>query len=232
MRLDVKIQSSRGWLDYELRCFSESLAEGARILDAGSGDQRYASLFSRNLYESADFESVDKPYAKSTYVCDLSSIPVEDGRFDAIIFTQVMEHLPEPRLVVKELHRVLKPGGKLFTTAPLWYQEHEVPYDFYRYTQYSIRYIFAAAGFRIDDLRWLEGYMGSVAHQLRLMKKHLPRRSKDFGGGLHGLLAKIAFAMFRFVIPALYRFSNVSDSRLRYTKGGLPINYLAIMTKI
>ena len=58
----------------------------------------------------ADFEKVDKEYAQSTYVCDLASIPVEDERFDAVVFNQVLEHLPEPKRVLAELNRVLKKG--------------------------------------------------------------------------------------------------------------------------
>ena len=156
---------------------------------------------------------------------------MEDGRFNAVVFTQVMEHVPDPLTVLKELNRILRPGGKLFFTAPLWYQEHEVPYDFYRYTQYGVRHLFTEAGFRIDELRWLEGYMGSVAHQLRLMKKHLPRSVADYGGGTGGFAAYMAFRLLRLALPALHRLSQASDSKIRYTAGGLPKNYLAIMTK-
>jgi SAM-dependent methyltransferase len=227
----VEMRSSRRWLEHELRAFGSSLADNAIVLDAGSGDQRYAPYFSRQRYESADFESVDKVYVKSTYVCDLAEIPVDDGRFDAVLFTQVMEHLPDPAIVLKELHRILRPGGRLFFTAPLWYQEHEIPYDFYRYTQYGVRHLFGATGFNIDEMRWLEGYMGTVAHQLRLMKKHLPRHAKHYGGGMRGIFSNFAFGVLRFAIPALYRLSNSADARIRYTDGGLPKNYLAIMTK-
>ena len=59
-------------------------------------------------YESADFQQVDKEYQPVTYVCDLAEIPVEDNRYDAIVFNQVMEHLPEPETVLRELARVLK----------------------------------------------------------------------------------------------------------------------------
>ncbi|MBI3674601.1 MAG: class I SAM-dependent methyltransferase, partial [Rhizobiales bacterium] len=187
------MNSSRMWLDRELTAFASTLKDGALILDAGSGDQRYALKFHRQRYESSDFAKIDKEYASPTYVCDLSRIPVENGRFDAIIFTQVMEHLPDPLEVLKELHRVLAPGGKLFFTAPLWYQEHEIPYDFYRYTQYGLKHLFGSAGFEIDDLHWLEGYLGSVAHQLRLMKKRLPRTPAGYGGGTIGVGALLLF---------------------------------------
>ena len=52
-------------------------------------------------------------------LCDLADIPVEDARFDHVLLTQVLEHLPEPATVLGELHRVLRPGGTLWLTAPL-----------------------------------------------------------------------------------------------------------------
>lgn len=223
--------SSPEWLERELEAFASSLHVGARVLDAGAGDQVYAPIFQRFDYESADFEQVDKVYKKPTYSCDLGSIPVEDGRFDAIVFTQVMEHLPEPLDVLKELNRVLKPGGKLFFTAPLWYEEHEVPYDFYRYTRYGLGHLFGKAGFQIHELRGLDGYLASVAHQLRLMKKHLPWRPSDYGGGLQGWVSALTFLAFRPVLSPLRRAATAADRRTRHEAGGLSINYLAILSK-
>ena len=81
------------------------------MLDAGAGDAPYRELFRHAKYKSVDLQKIDKHYAPSTYVCDLRSILVEGSRCDFVIFNQVMEHVPEPKLVLAELHRVLKPGG-------------------------------------------------------------------------------------------------------------------------
>lgn len=119
-----EFNSSRHRLWLENEAFASSVPAGSLVLDAGSGDAPYKPLFKHARYESADFEKVDKRYAPPTYVCDLKSIPVEDCRFDFIIFNQVMEHLPEPRLVLAELFRVLKPDGRMIYTGPLFYEEH------------------------------------------------------------------------------------------------------------
>lgn len=139
--------SSRYRLQKENAAFAALVPDHALVLDAGAGNAPYKSLFEHAQYESADFEKIDKKYAPSTYVCDLKKIPVEDCRFDFIIFNQVMEHLPEPHLVLAELYRVLKPSGKMIYTGPLFYEEHEQPYDFYRYTQFGLRYLFESAHF-------------------------------------------------------------------------------------
>ncbi len=114
--------SSRVRLLSENAYFAKMIPEGSLVLDAGAGNQIYKSLLQHTQYESADFEQVEKEYISSTYVCDLNNIPVENCRFDFIFFNQVMEHLPDPKLVLLELNRVLKPGGKMIYTGPLFYE--------------------------------------------------------------------------------------------------------------
>lgn len=166
--------SSREYLSRYNREYAATARPGMFVLDAGAGEQPYRRLFDHCTYESADFEMVDKPYAKSTYVCDLADIPVENDRFDRIVFNQVLEHIPEPEKVLGELFRVAKPGGTIICTCPFYYQEHEKPYDFYRYTQFGHRHAFAKAGFEIETLEWMEGYFGTLAYQFQSMAIYLP----------------------------------------------------------
>jgi len=170
----IAFNSSRHRLWQENAAFAATVPRGAMLLDAGAGNAPYCGLFSHASYESADVELVEKPYGNTTYVCELNRLPVEDGRFDAIIFNQVMEHVSEPKLVLAELHRALKPGGRMIYTGPLFYEEHEQPYDYYRYTQFGLRYLFGETGFSVERLDWLEGYFGTVAYQLNGMARYLP----------------------------------------------------------
>lgn len=222
---------SRIWLDREVEAFARSLPDGATVLDAGSGDQVYRAKFAGKAYESADFEQVDKPYASSTYVCDLAAIPVGDSRYDAVLFTQVMEHLPEPRDVVRELYRVLKPGGRLFYSGPLFYEEHEVPYDFFRYTQFGVRSIFEGAGFIVVELRWLEGYMGTLHYQLTRMAKHVRLSPGKIGGGPLAWLLVAMFAVLKPILRLAASLAKRCDIRVRYRDTGFPINYVAVVQK-
>ena len=201
------------------------LADGALILDAGAGDCRYKVHFAHADYESADFCMVDKSYAPVDYVCELSAIPVEDRRFDMVLLTQVLEHVPDPKAVLDELARVLRPGGTLCLTAPLYYQEHEQPYDFYRYTQFGLRQLLEQSGFAVRDLHWLEGYLGTLSHQLALASRELPRRPAAYGRGTSGYLACAFFTSLRPAFALLSRLLGGIDVRHRYTGGGHCKNY-------
>ena len=221
--------SSRVRLEKENADFAALVPAGALVLDAGAGMSPYRYMFQHALYESADFEKVDKKYEPSTYVCDLKDIPVEDNRFDFIIFNQVMEHLPEPKLVLRELSRVLKPGGKMIYTGPLFYEEHEIPYDYYRYTQFGLKHLFAETGFAIERLDWMEGYFGAAAYQLNCMARYIPFLPKHLGGGLlsYGLapvmlLLKCVFALSSLLFHRL-------EVKAKYTGKGYPKNYIAIV---
>jgi SAM-dependent methyltransferase len=226
-----KFNSSRYRLWQENAAFAALVPTGALVLDAGAGDAPYKSLFQHAKYESADFERVNKQYAPSTYVCDLQSIPVEGGRFDFIIFNQVMEHLPEPKLVLAELYRVLKPGGKMIYTGPLFYEEHEQPYDFYRYTQFGLRYLINSTGLVIERMDWLEGYFGTVGYELNCMSRYLPYKPRDISYGFVGYglapitaLLKVTFAACSIVFHRL-------ETRVKFKARGYPKNYVVIVRK-
>ena len=157
-----------------MRAFAADTAAEELVLDAGAGHGPYRQLFAHARYESADFAQLGTDYVPLDYVCDLTEIPVADSRFDAVFCNQVLEHLPDPLAALGELHRVLRPGARLLLTAPLFYQEHQVPYDFYRYTQFGLRHLVERAGFVVDELRWLEGYFGTLAYQFAQMHGCLP----------------------------------------------------------
>lgn len=183
------------------------------------------------MYEAADFELVDKPYARSTYVCDLAAIPVADDRFDAVIFNQTMEHLSDPLAVLKELRRVMKPGARALCTAPLFYEEHEQPYDFYRYTQFGWRDLMAKAGLEIESLDWMEGYFGTVAYQLDTAARYLPTRPAGAAKSWRGALTPLIMIIVKRLFAALSRMFSRIDVRSKHTVSGYPKNYVVIVRK-
>jgi ubiquinone/menaquinone biosynthesis C-methylase UbiE len=226
------INSSRFHLANYNKEFAKLVPAGALVLDAGAGKAPYRELFAHARYETADFEQVDKKYARSTYVCDLANIPVEDERFDYVVFNQVLEHLPEPKAVLKELNRVLKKRGTIICTTPLFYEEHEIPYDFYRYTQFAHQYLFKESGFQIDRLEWMEGYFGTVAYQLDTAARYLPVHPHAIASGALGYALAPAVAVLKalFALTAIvfYRVDMKSPVKVK----GFPKNYVVFATKV
>jgi SAM-dependent methyltransferase len=121
---------------------------GARVADVGAGDAPFRELFGHARYATLDWaESVHEGAAGADIVASADAIPVRDGGFDVVLFTQVLEHVPDPARVLSELHRILAGGGRLYLTAPLVWELHEMPHDYYRYTSEGLRHLLEAAGF-------------------------------------------------------------------------------------
>ncbi len=114
-----------------------ALAPGSRVLDVGAGPCRYRKLFRHCDYRAHDFAQLPPQqvrggcYGKLDYVSDILSLPVADASFDCVLCTEVLEHVPEPIRAIREMARVLRPGGRLTLTAPLRSGIHQEPYHFY-----------------------------------------------------------------------------------------------------
>ncbi|HUW29074.1 MAG TPA: class I SAM-dependent methyltransferase [Sulfuriferula sp.] len=147
---------------------AKSLPTGSSILDAGAGESVYKKLFSHCNYKAIDLAVGESRwnYANLDYVGPLHEMPIEDDVFDAVLCTQVLEHLEWPRESVKEMHRVLKPGGKLYMTVPMAHSEHQIPYDFFRYTSYGLESICKHAGFHDIKINPFGGLWVRWAYEL------------------------------------------------------------------
>ncbi len=223
--------SSRVYLEQWNEKFAKLVKKDEYVLDAGAGVAPYRHLFSFANYETADFEKLDKIHQPSTYICDLKSIPVEDERFHYIVFNQTMEHLPDPIAVLKEFRRILKPEGKIICTCPLFYEEHEQPYDFYRYTQFAHRYLFEEAAMEIESIEWMEGYFGTVGYQMECVYKYLPVKPAKFPIGILGWIVAPILIFVRYTSFILAGLFYRLDTRIRYTDSGMPKNYVVIAKK-
>jgi SAM-dependent methyltransferase len=115
-----------------------ALPAGSRVIDVGAGSCPYRALFAHCTYVAHDVGKVDADllqgrsgYGDLHLVSDITAIPTESGSFDAVLCTEVIEHVPDPTAAVAEMGRLLRPGGRLFLTAPLRSGLHQLPYHFY-----------------------------------------------------------------------------------------------------
>src|SRR5690606_18508018 len=104
-------------------------------------------------------------------------MPFEDSTYQTIMATEVLEHCPEPEIVLKEIYRILKPGGVFFFTVPFLWNLHEVPHDEYRYTPFSLERHLRNAGFKNIKLRATGGWHAAMAQMLGLWVRRSPMSS-------------------------------------------------------
>lgn len=225
------INSSQIHLNKFIKQAAVSVSQGALVLDAGAGSCPYEEYFPHVKYESADFCKAGIDYGDITHVCDLTSIPVEDKRFDLVICTQVLAHMREPEAVLLELNRVLTPGACLWLSAPLFFEENCSPYDFFRFTQYGLKYLLEKTGFVIEKFEWLEGYYGTLSYQLYTASHALPRRPCHYGGGIRGVFAGSLAAVLRPVFGVLSHLFSSLDLRTKYVRSGHCKNYAIVARK-
>jgi len=88
------------------------------------------------------------------------NLPFKSESFDTVLSTQVLEHVPEPKKMLEEVYRVLKNGGCLILTAPMIWGLHEIPNDYYRYTEYGLRYLAESIGFKVVYIGTQTGFWG------------------------------------------------------------------------
>jgi ubiquinone/menaquinone biosynthesis C-methylase UbiE len=87
-----------------------------------------------------------------------ASLPCKDSSFDTVFSSQVLEHVPEPALMISEMGRVLRPGGLLILTAPHIWGIHEEPHDYFRFTRYGLSHLARKAGLQTLSVRPMAGY--------------------------------------------------------------------------
>jgi SAM-dependent methyltransferase len=129
---------------------SKSPSASRIVLDVGCGAKPYADLFSDCRYVGVNYSTVD---ATPDVVADALHLPIASKSVDFVFCTQVLEHVPQPWVLMSECHRVLKSGGWLILSAPFYWPLHEEPHDYFRFTRYGLESLVAGAGFSQCQIR-------------------------------------------------------------------------------
>jgi SAM-dependent methyltransferase len=140
-----RLEPSRASVQYAVRrplveWLRAQAVAGGRVLDVGCGDRPYAQIFPGAVgFDVPGNEHADLHGS-------LESIPVEDGSFDVVLCLQVLEHVPDPAAAVRELHRVVRPGGRVLLSTHGVYPFHPNPDDLWRWTHQGLERVFLASG--------------------------------------------------------------------------------------
>ncbi len=134
------------------------------LLDLGCGLQPYRRFLDSSVtYVGADIEA--KPGVDAVVIAPGAPLPFAANRFDAVLCTQVFEHVDNLGPVVAEISRVLKPGGELILSVPFIFQLHGQPHDYRRLSEYGVRQVLV--GFDVEMIL-LQGRVGSALAVLLL----------------------------------------------------------------
>ncbi len=138
-----------------------------RLLDFGCGRKPYESLFSVSEYIGVDIEQTghDHTNSKVDVFYDGKTLPFPDNSFDSLFFSEVMEHVFNIEDILQEIGRVMKPGAPALITVPFCWNEHEIPYDYGRYSTFGVTHLLETNGFEVVTLR-KSGHFMRVVFQL------------------------------------------------------------------
>jgi SAM-dependent methyltransferase len=160
--------------------YFDRLCKGGVVLDYGAGDRPYEAMLRTKYsdYLAADYEATHSKYCcgkAPDILLTNSRLPLGDASLDCIILTEVLEHVYEPRALLAELYRTLKPEGKLLGTVPFAIQQHDEPFDYHRYTFYCLQKMFQDAGYKIQHLDYIGDLVAVIISNLTAAFEILPK---------------------------------------------------------
>lgn len=129
------------------------------VLDLGCGASPYRSLLT--AADSRTGADIEAGPAVDVVISPGLPLPFAAGRFDAVISTQVLEHVADLDQCLSEIARVLKPGGRLVVSAPFLYHLHGRPHDYRRFSEYGLAQ--ALAGYDMEQVHRQGGVGGTLA---------------------------------------------------------------------
>jgi len=137
-----------------------------RVIDYGCGNKPFEEL----LVNATALVGVDIEQSSERRVDVLirprDELPFPGGWFDNGLCTEVLEHCEDPGEVLRELGRVIRPGGCLLISTPFVWPLHEEPRDFFRFSPHALRYLLDRAGFEVIS-QAVGGGLWEVIYQLQ-----------------------------------------------------------------
>jgi SAM-dependent methyltransferase len=177
--LRIVARRSANWIDLQWSMIDSLLKSVAprthgRLLDVGCGQKEHAPIFLPYVDEYVGLEheatfgetQASQQSSKPDFFYDGVTMPFPAASFDTLLNVSVLEHTPEPLRLLREMSRVLKPGGLLILSAPFSFRLHEEPHDYFRYTPHGLRSMLTEVGLEVEEIRPQGDLWSVVGHKL------------------------------------------------------------------
>ena len=216
--LGARLDPFHAAIERALGRFAASLPEGSRVLDAGAGECAHRPLFAHARYVAVDNAGGDAAwdYSRLSAVAELESLPFAAASFDAALSVVTLEHVGSPPAALAGLRRVLRPGGRLFIAVPQFWELHQAPQDYFRYTRCGLERLLREAGFEITELRPTGGYF-------HLMGKLSIDLLQFFERGAGWILWALLAPFFGGIIPFLCFYLDRLDRKKDFAVGFIAV---------
>jgi SAM-dependent methyltransferase len=155
-----------GWSDFPgsqqsrtvfsfLRGASVHCTESTIVLDVSAGYCRVLPFFRHAQYISIDSTVGDETwdFSRLDILGEALDMPIRDSSVDVCLNLVSLEHYEDPVCAFREFARVLKPGGRLYLSAPYMSHEHQIPHDFFRFTRYGLEHLCRTNGLKVETLQ-------------------------------------------------------------------------------
>lgn len=137
----------------------EKYAKGD-VLDVGAGRLAWRSALSAKAVSYLSTDMVIESPELSVVGDVVAGLPFADASFDTLFSCSVLEHTVDPAAALREMARLLRPGGALILSVPFIYFLHGAPHDYFRFTPFAVKLLAEKNGLRVEKI----SSSGGIAH--------------------------------------------------------------------
>jgi len=140
-----------------------------RLIDVGCGDMPFKNHIPQAVtqYDTLD---VEESTGGITYIGDILDMSmIHSETYDSAICLEVLEHIKNPFIAIKEINRILKKEGLLIISVPHMWPIHEAPHDYFRFTNFGLKHVLEENQFEILSLEISGGVLSYFGHNISLL---------------------------------------------------------------